>query len=224
MFGRPLLLAGVLAAAVGVPYLVLNKDLAQTARGQWNRLTGKGGKEDAAAGAVQRDQQSGYSAPPVGVEEAFRFEILPQWVVARFASVSTVAGDPKQLGMRVAIVSGTRSDDLAGSLTYYFDQHHQLQRITFTGRTGDARRLLAAVVPANGLRSLPTTGAAHYVAGDSKKPTSQVTVNYLPVMPAQSSARMEVAVDLRRGDIVGWEKRQIDKAEPSLLPSSYRHW
>jgi hypothetical protein len=166
----------------------------------------------------------GYSAPPVGVEEAFRFEIQPDWVVSRFASVSTVAGDPKQLGMRVALVSGTRPDDLAGSLTYYFDDHHQLQRITFTGRTGGARRLLAAVVPANGLKSLPTTGAARYVAGDPKKPTSQVMVNYLPVMPAQSNSRMEVAVDLRRADVVGWEKRQTEQREPIIRPSSHRMW
>src|SRR5256885_12638983 len=33
----------------------------------------------------------------------------------------SVLGEPEQLGMRVALVSGTRADDIAGSLTYYFE-------------------------------------------------------------------------------------------------------
>ena len=228
MFRRPVLLIGVLAAAVLVPYLLLDKNVSQMARGQWNRLVGmeKPAQSGPAVSAVSPAPLSAvaYSAPPVGVEEAFRFEIQPPWVTARFPSVSTVAGGPKQLGMRVALVTGTRPDDLAGSLTYYFDEYHQLQRITFTGRTGDARRLLAAVVPMHGLKSLPTTGAALYVAGDAKKPTSQVSVNYLPITPAQTNARQEVAVDLRRPDVVGWEKKQLDTGEPKLLPPSFRRW
>jgi len=228
MFSRPVLLVGVLAAAIGVPYLLLDKTVSQSVRGQWNRLRGKSEKAGSqeAAGAVSPARLSpvAYSAPPVGVEEAFRFEIQPTWVLARFPSVSTVAGDPKQLGMRVALVTGTRPEDLAGSLTYYFNEHHQLQRITFTGRTGDARRLLAAVVPMHGLKSLPTTGAALYVAGDAKKPTSQVAVNYLPITPAEANARLDVAVDLKRADVVGWEKKQVDLGEPKLLPPSFRRW
>jgi hypothetical protein len=225
MFQRPVLLIGLLVAAVAVPYLLLDKNVAQSARGQWQRLVGKPEKEAAAAApaAPVAATAVAYSAPPVGVEEAFRFEIQPPWVLARFPNVSTVAGDPKQLGMRVALVTGTRPDDLAGSLTYYFDQHHQLQRITFTGRTGDARRLLGALVPVHGLKSLPTTGAAHYVAGDAKKPTSQVTVTYLPAMPSESNTRLEVAVDLRRSDVIGWEKKQQDAGEPRLVPP-FQRW
>jgi hypothetical protein len=227
MTQRPVLLVGVLAAAIGVPYLLLEKSALQSVLGQWNRLVGKAEAKPGAPGgeaALAAPREGAYSAPPVGVEEAFRFEIQPAWVLARFGSVSTVAGDPKQLGMRVALVSGTRPDDLAGSLTYYFDEFHQLQRVTFNGRTGDARRLLGAVVPAHGLRSLPTTGAAHYVAGDSKKPTSHVIVNYLPLMPANSNARLEVALDLRRTDVVGWQQRQVQTGEPKALPSSFRRW
>jgi hypothetical protein len=228
MFPRPLLLVGVLAAAVAVPYFVLDKNVSQSVRGQWNRLTGKGKAaepESQVKPPAPADLSAvAYTAPPVGIEEAFRFEIRPNWVMARFSNVSTVAGDPKQLGMRVALVTGTRTDDLAGSLTYYFDEYHQLQRITFSGRTGDARRLLGAIVPVHGLKSLPTTGAAYYVAGDAKKPTSQVAVNYVPNSD-QPNARLEVALDLRRKDIVGWEQKQIDTREPKLAPPvSFRRW
>ena len=40
MFSRPVLFVGVLIAAVAVPYVLLDKNLANTARGQWNRLLG----------------------------------------------------------------------------------------------------------------------------------------------------------------------------------------
>lgn len=232
MFQRRVLFAGVLAAAIGVPYLLLDKNISQTARGQWTRWTGSSAapQHEAAASAAHGAaansaavHPAALTAAPVAIEEAFRFDVQPAWVLSRFPHVSTVAGSPEQLGMRVALVSGTRPDDVAGSLTYYFDPHHQLQRLTFMGQTADARRLLSAIVSQNGLRSLPTTDAAHYVGGDVKRPTSEVTVKYLPLMQA-SGPRMEARVDLRRGDVVGWEKTQVERGEPSLIPSNYRHW
>jgi hypothetical protein len=228
MFSRPVLFVCVLAAAVGVPYLLLDKNLAQTARGQWNRLFAEPSPKPTDAppgGAVQGAfHPTAPATPAATIEEAFRFEIQPAWVISRWPNASTMTG-AKQLGMRVALASGTRSDDVAGSLTYYFNEHHQLQRITFLGQTGDARRLLAAVVTRYGLQSLPTTDAAHYIAGNPKKPTSEVLVRFSPTAANQTpSARLEVAVDLRRADIVGWEKRQLDAGEPSLVPSSYRPW
>jgi hypothetical protein len=225
MFGRPVLLAGVLAAAVAVPYVLLDKNLAQTARGQWNRLFAASNSKpaDTPAGSAAISP-SVPSAPAVAIEEAFRFEIRPEWVISRWPNVSAVTGD-KQLGMRVALATGTQPDDVAGSLTYYFDEHHQLQRITLLGQTGDARRLLAAVVAPYGLKSLPTTDAAHYIAGNPKKPTSEVLVRFAPSAPNQApSARLEVAMDLRRADAVGWEKKWEGASEPSLVPSSFRPW
>jgi hypothetical protein len=127
--------------------------------------------------------------------------------------------------MRVALVSGTRPDDIAGSLTYYFNEHHQLERITFTGLTGDARRLLAATVTPHGLKSLPTTDAAHYIAGDKKKPTSEVTVRHLPIIRGEANnARVEVSVDLRRGSLLGSDKNAASDPDPTLLPTYYRRW
>jgi uncharacterized protein DUF6690 len=228
MFSRPLLFVGVLAAAVLVPYVLLDEHLAQTARGQFDRLWGKSEQTQASDG-TNVGPAAGQPVTPAAsgatIEEAFRFDIRPQWVTSRWPRVSTVLGDPKQLGMRVALVSGTRGDDVAGSLTYYFDDHHQLQRITFTGMTGDPRRLLAAVVTPYGLKSLPTTTAARYVAGDPQKPTSEVIVRHLPVVRNEAEhARAEVAVDLRRGDALDWGKKASTEAEPSLIPSSYRRW
>jgi len=225
MFSRPVLFAGVLIAAVAVPYLLLDKRLRETARGQWRRLTGLVSRQVESGTPPQTSATPASAAlPAASIEEAFRFDVRPDWVASRWPQVTTVAGGPQQLGMRVALVSGTRPDDVAGSLTYYFDEHHQLQRLTFAGQTADARRLLAATVTPNGLKSLPTTGAAHYVGGNPKQPTSQVIVKYLPQIssPADGS-RLEVSIDLRRTDIVGWDGRERN-GEPSLLPSSYRPW
>ena len=230
MSSRPLLFVGVLIAAIAVPYVMLDDNLAKTARTQWGKLWGNSGKENAdpLADRTRLTNGSGAvtaSAPGATIEEMFRFDIQPQWVVNHWPRVSTVAGDTKQLGMRVAVATGTRPDDVAGSLTYYFDDHHELQRITFSGLTGDARRLLAAVVTPNGLKSQPTTGAAYYLAGDPKKPTSQVTVRHLPIIRAEEQrARQEVTVDLKRSDAAIRQEKMAPEPEPSLLPTSYRKW
>ena len=233
MFRRPMLFAGVLLFAAVVPYVLLDDNLAKSAKSQWSRLTGSerdGKKTDVLAQAAEVAEKAKAAIakvstpPPVAIEEVFRFDVTPAWVTSRWPRVSTVAGEPKQLGMRVPLVSGTQPHDVAGSLTYFFDEHHQLKRITFTGMTADPRRLLAATVAPFGLQSQPTTHAAHYTSGDPKKPASQVTVKHLPIVSSEARVRNEVAVDLRRGDTANSTEKAVRRIEPSLLPTSYRRW
>jgi hypothetical protein len=229
MLNRPMLFVGVLIAAVVVPYVLLDKNLAQAARGQWERIAGKSRLDLTVLPEHSTNARPSAStiatAPAVSIEEAFRFDLHPQWVASRWPRVSTVLGEPKQLGMRVALVSGTRPDDVAGSLTYYFDEHHQLQRITFTGFTSDPRRLLTAVVTPNGLQSQPTTGVARYIAGDPEHPTSQVTVRHLPVLVAHPQRpQVEVAVDLRGGNVPSQQRKANSDPEVKVMPSGYRRW
>jgi hypothetical protein len=229
MLTRPLLFAGILAACVVVPYVAFNEQLADTARGQWNRLTGgdRAASGDEADGALAADSTGANAATAVGppIEEALRFDVTPQWVASRWPRVSTVLGEPEQLGMRVAWVSGIGVDDVAGSLTYYFDQHHQLERITFSGLTSEPRRLMAAVVGRFGLRSQPTTHAAHYVSGDPADPTSEVVVRHLPVLTSsEASARAEISLDLSRADSISGASGSVRDQEVMPLPSTYRRW
>ncbi len=42
----------------------------------------------------------------------------------------------------MALISGLRMDDVAGSLTYYFNASQKCARITFTGTTGDPSRIV----------------------------------------------------------------------------------
>jgi hypothetical protein len=232
MFSRPVLFLGVLVAAVAVPYVLLDENLAASARGQWERMFGQAEEEDDAPNSASAPgAPAPYFAPAVAgstlatIEQVFRFDVTPRWVQARWPRASTVAGEPEQLGMRMAVVTGTGPDDVAGSLTYYFDPHHRVQRITFTGLTRDPRRLLAIVVTPYALKSQPTTDAAYYIAGDPRKPTSEVIVSHPShVDPGASGLLTEVSVDLRRGDMVTASERRRSDSGIKLLPSTYRRW
>jgi uncharacterized protein DUF6690 len=229
MFRRPVLLFGVLLAAVVVPYVLLDENLAKNARAAYGQLFGsddpKGENSHLSEPQSVAGRPPAIATPTPPIEQIFRFDITPQWVTSHWTRVSTVAGGPQQLGMRVALVSGTRPDDVAGSLTYYFNEHHGLERVTLIGLTADPRRLLAAVVTPYGLKSQPTTDAARYIAGDPRRPTSEVIVRHLPLVAASSNApRAEVAVDLRRADARSRFDRAGGEPEPTLLPSAYRRW
>lgn len=237
MLRRPLLLLAGLAGAVTVPYLLLGDGVVGSTRQRIGRMFRSEPTDTGDPLATWPLSSDGTNPPlsidanraallPTGptIEEAFRFDVTPAWVAGRWKRVSTVLGEPEQLGMRVALVSGTRPDDVAGSLTYYFDKHHRLERLTFFGATGDARRLLLSVVTPYGLKSQPTTGAADYIAGDPQNPSSRVSVRHMPVIEVGSPARVEVAIDLRRSDALGWGRRQGQEREPGLLPASYRRW
>jgi hypothetical protein len=232
MFSRPMLFLGVLVAAVVVPYVLLDEHLSESVHGTWDRLLGRiQEKEDEALHAAHAANYAPASSTPgnsapTPIEQVFRFDLTPQWVASRWPRVSTVAGsNPDQLGMRVVLVTGTRPDDVAGSLTYYFDRHHQMQRITFTGLTRDPRRLLAAVVTPYRLKSQPTTDAAYYIGGDPKDPTSEVIVRHMPVLVADLGvASAEVEVDLSRGDSFSGSSRDEEEGLGKILPSIFRRW
>lgn len=78
----------------------------------------------------------------VPFEQALRWEVKPAWVLSTWSRVTTALPELDLQGYRVAYVSGTAETDIAGSLSYYFDNTHELRRIEFQGTTGDARRLV----------------------------------------------------------------------------------
>jgi len=58
------------------------------------------------------------TGPPVAdFGEIVRFDISPTWVTSRWPRVTTVTAEAGMEGLRVPIVTGTNTDDLAGSLT-----------------------------------------------------------------------------------------------------------
>jgi len=101
--------------------------------------------------------------PTIDLSSLFRFDITEQSITSRWDRVSTNPFDQGLHGLRVAVVTGTNSWDLHGSLTYYFDANHRLQRITYRGWTGDATQLLQALQPYR-LRPQPTHLAGFYLS------------------------------------------------------------
>ena len=57
------------------------------------------------------------------------------------------------------LVTGNDDSDLAGSLTYYFDRHPKLRRITFLGTTANPRRLVEFLGQHYGFRQIQTGNA-----------------------------------------------------------------
>ncbi|MGI9470573.1 MAG: DUF6690 family protein [Rubripirellula sp.] len=93
------------------------------------------------------------------LREVMRFDASPEWVFQRFSRVTTVLADMRLEGLRVPIVTGTRVDDLAGTLTYYFDSGGQLQRVTMHAFTGDPARLVGSMTQHYGLQREPSLEA-----------------------------------------------------------------
>jgi len=146
--------AAVLSAAMFGPYLFYS------ASEQWEQarqsLPSLGSSDvaaaaDGASGDAEgdaADEQSTSNLPPIAgppttdFGEVFRFDVSPHWVVGRWPRVVTGLAQLQLSGHRVPLVTGTQPTDLAGALTYYFDNTQTCQRITFRGTTGDPSRLI----------------------------------------------------------------------------------
>ncbi len=103
-------------------------------------------------------------APVTSFKEVFRFDVSPVWVKQRWERLTTIPPEGGLHGLRTALVTGTNSWDLNGALTYFFDQNHRTQRISFRGWVGAPTRLINLVTQHFGLRPQPTHWAGLYVA------------------------------------------------------------
>lgn len=168
---KPIMLAGLLGAAVGVPYVVDQSD-------QWKPTASAETPSTAVdptsqAALAQPLSASGLPtlpspgdhlyrslAPLEGVRtyslaEVLRMDVSKEWVYSRWARKSTGLADPELFGIRVPLVSGTRMTDVAGSLTYYFNRQGQVERIRLVGTTADTNELVNLAATRYGLRPAP---------------------------------------------------------------------
>lgn len=121
-----------------------------------------GGPGSAVAGRSGRTQYQ-----PQDIAQLLDFEHAPDWVLNSWPRVSTHIIQQDLSGMRVPLVSGTNPQDLAGSLSYYFDRGQTLQRISFEGATGDPTRLIKVLTEAHDLKAEPSLGGGMYVSRNS---------------------------------------------------------
>ena len=136
-------------------------------------------------GAIPQDQAEAPKLVGGRVEdlrEVLRFDITPGWVVQRFSRVTTVLADVQLEGLRVPIVTGTKPDDIAGTLTYYFDHTARVQRITIHGFTGDPQRLIATMTQHYGLSLAPSLEAGVFTRNWNGIPVHFLRVTHAPVV------------------------------------------
>lgn len=226
MLKRKLLFPVILATAAGAPYVAMEDDWSNAAKEKFQDLWPAG---ESSAGPTATAQPAGQldigepeykseftigqkaehpradvhetlAGPRVSnLGEVIRFDVSPGWVTSRWPRVTTTLAESGLEGLRAPLVTGTKVDDLAGSITYYFDRNHRVQRLTFDGYTGDDRKLIALVEKHYGLRSEPTLGASMYVARWNARPTSVLRVTRAPIITADSpNSQVRVSLELNR--------------------------
>jgi len=198
MFRTVFLGAMLLGAAAVGPYLFSN---APDLLGQFGGATTQSQPEGAApekpgGGDNQSDPLTAIPTgklpelegrPVADLAEVLRFDVSPGWVLARWPHVATGMAHVEYQGYRVPLVTGTKADDLAGSLTYYFGAKQQVERIVFRGTTGDVRKLVALVMSRYGFTRRLTNDPGLFLyeaAGDDGRVHSMLTVRAAPVIKA----------------------------------------
>ncbi|MCE9526408.1 MAG: hypothetical protein K8R36_10175 [Planctomycetales bacterium] len=229
---RPSWFYGLLIAAFVGPYALLDKSMAGNLWKNLPTLTSFSQKKPAetppgegaelrrsAAGGADANLSAGASfgptagstagAPTCDIPEAFRFDVSPQWITSRWPRVTTVLAESDLQGLRVPLVTGSRPDDLAGSLTYYFDKKHTVQRIAFQGNTGDERRLVAFLSQYYQMKPVPALGAGLYMTQVHGKPLSTLHLTWPPVVAKDKPTdRCEIVLELNRANVGASEQVQ----------------
>lgn len=224
MFERGTLFSAIIATAIGAPYLLLNGNWAKGPEGGSASAPAHAASEHSGAPvaapsfqatpvwtrnppAVTMPGMPGAHAPKlegpgkIAFEQIFRFDLPPAFVTQNWSRVSATLADLELEGLRVPLVTGTGLDDISGSLTYYFDKNHRLQRISFQGTSGDFRRLVAFVNKFHHLEPEPTLGAGLYLAKWNGTPKSVLRIRNAPVLRADMPlSRYEIDLEINRPD------------------------
>lgn len=152
--------------------------------------------------APQETPSSPDRIPLAELAEVLRFDVSPRWVMDRWPRVSAGLSQLQLQGYRVPLVTGTAEDDIAGSLTYYFNPRQQVQRITLQGSTGDGRKLVQLLVSRFGFARRLTNDPSSFVfeaPGPDEKVKSVLWLRPLRVVKAEDvHQRFQVSLVLER--------------------------
>jgi hypothetical protein len=156
MASRPLIIASLLGASIGVPYFAsrsTNGD--KPAAGAAPAATAIPARQAAVPPStlppIATPLLPAVPAPPEStrfqsVEQFLRFDVTKQWVYQHWTRKSTGPTDVGLFGVRVPLVMGTQMTALAGSLTYFFNNNGQVEHISFHGRTADSSQLVNFII------------------------------------------------------------------------------
>jgi Family of unknown function (DUF6690) len=193
--------AAVVFAAAGASYLYSHGDLVKNiSPATW---VSEEGADAAAAAAGPAEVERLAAAPKEDViavpgpevtdlGKIFRFDLSPQSIAQRWSRVSTGLSDAHLQGYRVPLVTGTADNDLAGSLTYYYDARPRMRRITFLGTTGNPQRLVGFLAKYYGFRQ-SQNGNPRVTVYQARAPI----VGKLQVLPAEVLDKHQSATNYR---------------------------
>jgi hypothetical protein len=134
-----------------------------------------------------RDLPSELTGPrQQSLEEVVRFDRSPSWVTKNWSRVTTVLAEVQLEGLRVPLVTGTKLTDFAGSVTYYFDRQHQVQRIVLNGTCGDPSTIEQFAVGPLKLKKRPTLGAGLYTHSWNGRVKSALRLTHAPIVRTSS--------------------------------------
>ena len=140
---------------------------------------------------------------PVGdLREVLRFDISPDWVTNRFSRVTTVLAELQLDGLRVPLVTGTGPNDLAGSVSYYFDHSGRLQRVALHGFTGDPNAIVQTMTQHYGLQSEQSLEAGVYTRRWNGIPVHFLRITRAPVVYSDAlHHKFTVFLELNQPDL-----------------------
>ncbi len=140
--------------------------------------------------------------PVSDLREVLRFDISPQWVTERFSRVTTVLADLQLDGLRVPMVTGTGPDDLAGSISYYFDQSARLQRVMLHGFTGDPNSVVETMTQHYGLQREAALEAGVYTRRWNGQPVHFLRISRAPIVYSDAvHHKFTVFLELNQPDL-----------------------
>ncbi len=219
ILNKPLTAALLLAGAAGGPYVLYETDAGQAARSTASQalggsptVVGSGATANSTANnswwgssSVGSSATASQAAPVLSVTqinslaEVLRFDIPPAWVMQNFPTVNTGVGDMQLDGLRVPLITGTRPDDLVGTLTYYFDRFQRVQRISLHALTGDPTRMGTEIQRNYRLQQQPALGGGLYTTTWNGSPTSILHITPATVITAaEQNARFTVFLEINQ--------------------------
>ena len=159
----------------------------------------------------------GYAAQNLG--DVINFNATPQWIMMRWPRVTVGLAELDMQGYRVPLVTGTGYDDLAGSLTYYFDNDQRVKLIHFRGTTGDPRKIVGLVMQQYNFLPQPTGDPALqlYQVKWNGKPISELRVQSASVLRSDEQYS-RFAVESGAEAIVSLMSPAMDRSASPQVP------
>jgi hypothetical protein len=134
--------------------------------------------------------------PGVSLADALRFDVTPAWVSSTWPHVTPQRMETGWYGLRVPLVTGTDTADVAGSLTYYFNAQNYVERITLYGFTDDAEPLISLVQQNYSLRPFAAVGRGLWLSFHQEVPIGMLRIDDAMLRSGGHGGRYRIDLEL----------------------------